>query len=981
MAISSQANSDYLAVKVFLYKYTPDYTFIPDQITKSAQLAQVEGQAPTDPKSVSTFNTMLSAVENIITLTEQILSNPIINGSELLSLDTDNFIPQDDAGDEIGLLKDKYKNLIPAGGQYIFPRSGFSTDPASQVAVVTKNLNLTGVQSQDIARLITVPEEGFVLKFNSISQVSFRVALDVYPFPRSPGNGVIPELIYPIFKAWMVHARQLNANMKVLRGYKAKINSQASSTPTAKVAFHEQVENSNKVIQYKAELDASKYFSKFDVTRYVKSYSFNQEMKGITYDWSVDFQDAIISFSDLAPTGTALVRKVSIFKDGNGKIVTVAPGPACRQEGSASGATDLVYLMALSDSETTYPTTLDREVATIAAAYVQRGTPTIPYQSSGGGAQPGLRLSDLVQKYNFISVFVYKAPISFAQAKQATFPKGVPTSSGTFETFDESNEVHLMLAGFRNEFNGFVVDKSWNRTVGQVDQVSVKGNGILRLFSDTLTMYDPSVLAAGVYDGGVLEEVSAGSQRLSVFQNLFAGLDPIQIIGRLLDLVYKISFTAKGTPVVNDFNSSNTEFGLEEFQGFYNLYRLAFKHGLPNNPLSGEPNFIYSSETGNSFGNLFLVSPALLAYVMALRNFNYNIASSDAGDDFLGYILVQNASSTSVGSDNTYRPDTIFREANVQAVVSTQFAEEFGGPCAQITQIVQQFNPYFTMLKTGWENYISSLKTPREVIDEVLKFSMLEFFERPNGRILLRTPQYNQIARITSQGEVDHGGNLITSDELNLISAHYNESGAGIKSQLRGSWASSLAGTIGGGLIQPAYGNGKLLIQYGVREDLVEANPAFDPLANSRQAAKGGANINLLVHQYLRFLMEWDNAGLRVGSVTMEGDPSIEVGKLFFDRTNSKIGYIVGVTKELVVGGAYTTSISLKFVRDAASFTDFRALPTLEELVTSASGDILVGEPSIPIMEFSSLPDPPVTSQTLQQIGQQLATGLSGPIL
>lgn len=1025
MAISSSADAEYLVVKAFLYKYTPKFNYVPTTDTTSSIRFN---PTQTEQNTLDVFDRVTKNLQQFLVTTQQVLSNQTI-----LQLSTPPttqiappvapgtpFVPPDSQS-AIKALIDQY-SVIPAGGDFLFTTNDLLISPDGKTSIQTMlqsapnktlaeatiatsvidKLHLQSISPSSLINLIKVPAHPakipttppFTADFLELLQKGFPFESDIFTYTQ----------VQAVFKAWIDHARSLQSRLNLLLKFKKQLISSRSNT--------EQVEKPYQVSQFSIDLDASKFFSKFDITQFVQSYTFGQSLHGNRYEWTLNCLDSVIPFTQLdSGSNLPTVRKFVKFLQPpaitgqhftpRGQFIG-AKGPSCRHSGSTSSDSDLVHLMAEYEAEGCYPTSFADEVATIEDVFIQRGTVSSNLQATSstsqvevGASASGLRLGDLVQKYNFISVFVYKSPISFTQAKASLFPNGVPIKdnpdpkvSSDFVPFDDSNEVHLMLAGFRNEFNGFVTSKAWTRAVGQVDQVSIVGQGILRLFSDTLSLYDPSILANGFYDASGLVTVTPGIasstsgtdtststlQKLSVYQNLFVGLDPIQIVSQLLDLVYRIDFNAED--VVAD-SSDFTAIHLVELQGFYNLYKLASKHqkNAPN-PLSGTGG---SSTSKFSYGNLFTIPPFLVSCVMALRNYNYNLTSPDAGKTAYAYATTQgaNPSKLVVGSDG---PDTKFPEG-VASVRTTSFMEEFGGPCVQISFVAQQFDPYFKMVKTGWSNFISSLKSPHEIIDEVLKFSMLEFYERPNGRIVMRTPQYNQAARVTSSGALDSSGNLLTSSDLSMISAAYAEDGKELLSQKRGSWAVNFIANIGQGLIQPAYGNGKLMMQYGFRESTAEANPVLQPLQQiNQQNSTSTTDINKLIHQYVRFLLEFENASLKSGMIATNGDPRIEVGKLFFDKTNGKIGYIVEVHKSLTVGRSYTAQLNVKFVRDATgsldSPVDFRQLPTLEELVTSA-GNIEVGAPSTPIVEFTSAPTPPVTSSSLQQITQNLVQGLS----
>lgn len=781
----------------------------------------------------------------------------------------------------------------------------------------------------------------------------------------------------------------------------------------------DKVEGPGQITKYGVDLTAPTHLSKYDITQFAKGYSFKQSLYGGAYDWNINFQDAVIPFSQLSiRSNIPTIRKGMLFKDSAGNRVAFAGGPQCRSDNSGTDAgNDLVHLMAQYEAESSWPQAVKSETSIIEQAFLSRGTVTTPFASNSQGNSSsilnapgsdikfnnpqldGIRLSDLTQKYNYISVFVYKSSVSPASARKASFPRGIPNGHGGFDVFDPSNEVHLMLTGYTNEFNGFVTGKNLTRSAGAVDTFVVTGHGGLRLFSDTRTLFDPSIIAGGLYGASILNSITAGSDYISVFQNLFQGKDPVEILTSLLFLVYRISFNKRTSSSVfavpTTAPTTNTPLitpALTEYQGFYDIHKLAVSQ-------FGDASTLFAlSDSGQSspIGNLFTIPPLLQALVMSLRNYDYNLltelrpetvlttpigATGPTGIGAPGQDVVPPASLAIV----TGTPDKKFQPVDPKNLASTNFAEEFGGPCVQISAVDILFPPYFKLLKNGFGNFNSNLKTPHDIMDEVTHMSFLEFYERPNGRIILRTPQYNQLTRTTQQGLIDPIGNLLTSNDVLMIDASYSEDGTQLQTQKRGSYSADLNMNVGSGLVQPSYGNGKLMVQYGFREATAEANPAVAALAQQRTAgalAIGAekADINNLVHKYLRFLLEFDNAGRRTGSINCDGNPALEVGKLFFDSTNSKIGYIVDVTKNLIVGQTYRASINLKFVRDVdSSGTNFRQIPTLEELMTASENAMIVGAPSTPIIEFPSVPAPKVTaaspSQALSNLGQTFGIG------
>lgn len=1092
MSLASQNFSEYLDVRVFLYKYTPQFTLDGDPANpigtflEPAKVAQLQVQATQDATALSVYNLITQQVQQVQPIVKAVFDNQTIRAAAfpVVNLGTRQQIVQ---------LIQQYTTVVPPAGDYLLdfrqivnnPKvepdptsatysllsqySGKSEIPkvADQAVfqAVSDNLGLDQVES--LFRIPAYPTVSYSypvqtgpslnVVYNNISGIGFlNVLQQDFGAVTGPGWERASEL-HAVFTAWAQHAASILANTgAILRGGQ-KLQTLQQNATNSRNNLQDTLAKPWKIIRYKIDLDAEAYFSKFDISRYVNSYSFSQDLSAGVPQWALTLQDAIIPFSSLG-VGPGSVRVPAKGRIPTGDLVTF-DGPPARLAATATspglpGTTspntvpgpktsprttmDLLQLMAQYETQEDKVDMFQKDANAILQGYLQRGALTsgaasasqqanlsIPNQSSIPGAvlpptplnipqltspNSGLRLSDLCQEYNLISVFVYKAPVSFAQAKQALFPNNqVPFqykgSTPVTEPFNEANEVHLMLAGFKNEFNGFISTKSFERDPGKVDLVHLGGHGILRLLSDTRVLADAALTLTSTYDAAEqatfispLQGTTDPQQAVSIYSNRFANQTPDQIIEGLLQGIYRMEVQPSGPGVLATPSTSVEDFSL----------------GVPPAPLLSNvtlPNFS-STQTSNSdipgyynlaafvqkqYGigtkknqNLFTIPVFLLATVMKLRNFNNLDLDLDLNGETINQTSVQNAGILK----NFYSP------INPKQLTSTNFSEQFGGPCYQISANSANYKSFFLQLKTGFSNFNSGMMTPFEIWDKVKTTSYLEFFERPNGRIVMRSPQYNSPDRPLALGGIDPTGNLITNSEGNtlknasgafissvmLLKARYSDTSEQLLTRLRGSYQSSLiSGSFLLDLIQPGYANGKLMMQYGFREGLAEPNPMLDPARLSflkqSTAAVATQDVDMLnlFHKYLYFGLQYDNAGLRIGQLDTEGDPDIEVGKLFWDQTNCKIGYIVKVSKHLTVGQTYTASVTLKFVRDASSYDPtsggFRVLGTLEELNTMAT-DPTLNVKSRMTQEFPSVPPPQVTPATLAQISTQLVQGL-----
>lgn len=1050
MSLTGQESFEHIRVKTFLYKYTPKFTLDPSSLTSAkvnpARLTKLRKGATRSEALVKAFTDRQTGVLAEVLKLQEFLQRATSSRALFAAIGA---IPGGDlttpvtsvqvvgAAPQQRLLKDlteaerrELKDLaqfyvnLPFGTLLRNVSTIVVNPPGPVEAVLLSFLEEVGVSSytrrsfeehrgvistrilqelqlgegvQEFDRLFTIstpPRAPLVsgTRGDRVDRLLRRQILET-------NQGFLFEAVRPMYLAWYTHMKQLLSNANIITANLKVLRKQAENANREFKAF---VEKPFKVIKFDFELDAQNFFSKFDISEFVDSYDFNQKITSGTYNWSLSCRDNIVPFSQLKVGEKPTVRVPTRFRSQvsingtTGVQPTFLPGPGVRASAQdTSAANDLVRLMAEYESEEVYSFTED--VLAIEQAMIQRGRASVGLESSTQltqlqsqlqaidqqlanatqltqaeiqllqsnkqtisdaigqlaselGGRDGLRLSDLCQKYNFVSTFVYKSSVPLDEAIRRRFPtRQVPAGEGQFEPFNETNEVHLMLVGFKNEFNGFITEKGFVRRAGEVDQVSLQGQGILRLFSDTRRFYSTSVVAGGVYDSSEVVTLSSategGSAIPQVFQNKFANKNPFEIVQELLQEVYRISLTPSAVSVEfqDTRSATNQTSTIEEFRGFYDI-RL-----------------IESNHNNQQFRNLFTIPVYLLATVMRLRNFHHQLP------------LLQSFAAELV-------PD--FDEP-----LSTRFTEEYGGPCVQITANANQYRAYFEFIRQGWANYISELKTPFQIIDEIKKFTFTEFFERPNGRILFRGPQYNEIFQ---SGEHEAGkinANLVTSDDVALIAANYADNATELVSRIRTSYETPLAGEITSNLFQPAYTNGKLVGQYGFRESYAEANPNVTNVQfrqlREQLAGTAGANTLQLIHQYVRFFLEYNNARLKVGSLELEGSPDIEVGRLFLDRVNSKIGYIVGVRKQLAFGQTYTTTVDLEFVRDAASETSFRQLPTLEEMVSAVEstsiGNQVVNPGAFATSPtvFASVPRLRATQQDIQSAVQTLTQAIT----
>src|SRR5271157_4857599 len=153
--------------------------------------------------------------------------------------------------------------------------------------------------------------------------------------------------------------------------------------------------------RFSVPLDDTQYFTKYDISPFVTSYSFDQSIDETTYSWSVELMDQAFSYSTI-----------------NTKI-KVLPFESSPLKGGLSFSQNTNSLRILSQYETNANTfdnndpTVDNSTLPILGAKSNRGLAPGPMTAQGTNPPivsnvHGLRLSDLIQEYDFISLFLYK---------------------------------------------------------------------------------------------------------------------------------------------------------------------------------------------------------------------------------------------------------------------------------------------------------------------------------------------------------------------------------------------------------------------------------------------------------------------------------------------------------------------------------------------------------------------------------------------
>jgi hypothetical protein len=714
-------------------------------------------------------------------------------------------------------------------------------------------------------------------------------------------------------------------------------------------------------VPYSIDLDDTTYFTKYDISSFVTDYSFEQNIDETTYTWSVELQDLALSYGTI-----------------DSKLKVPPPqGSTLRGGLSFSNNTDSIVL--LSEYETN-ANTIDNNnnfvagssnnlntVNPIAAAKAKRGAVPSPLTVQNTNLTnvlstvPGVRLSDLIQEYDFISVFLYKnqTPLTDIYGVftiddsidnnplQIFNYKVTSSTTPAFQNYQNPVDPYLQYESvlltkmpngqtlFSNELNGFVIRKTLTNNIGQVDKVVVSGNGWSRLFGSTRRVIKSSLFQDSLYQVGQVLDLSG----VSAFETVLAGQPIAKIIRDLFDAVYKIDFDISYNTVATDSipasatniaNSTNLTTSTQNQNSFFAspLNQGSVEIGLTAASVTAPVSLTQQLVLNNSFynitslivansypSNLFNLPPYLLSTVMKLRPFAYiepiNVPATSSFIDG----IVSEASSLASSSSNAASTGIQVSPEVFQTVTQTTETDQqvinYGSTNPVFVEPeVQNLKAYFQFLADVFLPYSPELQTPYEILDQIRNVSFVEIYEQPGGQFIVRSPQYNNMATsITGRPDIA----MIRSSNLNVISSTYSETVENLVTKMFAGYSPNI--TPISILQQFGYCDGKLLIQNGLLEMETAANP------NAATASTSNTSVNNSritgIFGYAEYLMEISNAKLKTGTIVCDLDNTVQVGQTFLDETKFKFGYIIGISKHVVVGGVSTMSLTLSYVRDA----------------------------------------------------------------
>lgn len=663
--------------------------------------------------------------------------------------------------------------------------------------------------------------------------------------------------------------------------------------------------------------------------------------------------------------------------------------------------------------------------------------------------EDGILVSDLIQKYDFLSIFVYKHPVSpdlveevmttvdpYVFDKESMF---LYTPASFFTGLSgEVNGDTRHFSTYVPEINGFVVEIDNAVVTGAVNNLNINLMGSLGLMSATRRIYNSTIFQKSVYDASEI----MGADIISLYQNIYAGKTPLTILTTLLDSLYLLRTTQpkRVRDTIFPMPGSKEDASLVEkwrkeivaaaadsggalapdkieslikkrIQAKEKKRKLAFVGGDDGDKrdfirdsdhalssycdilsLRAFNQYKEKTSTGAYKGpmHMFNIPSYLYSNVMRGRRFNVKVPTKSSVDK-LKKSLPFDYNPTTGDVGGAFDP----WGTDVSAMVRTELLKETDGSGGSILEInpaldtgytdpatgkaAKDFKAYFIFLNDSLGTFVADLKTPFEIMNEVVKSCYLELFETPGGRFIFRTPQYNnnepifktyrggpsgqsiltktdETAMVTgADGEFKAKGvdkdaagqaHMLTSDDVISISTSYHQSAQNLVAKQSLGYGVDLI-NVPIDQLYYFYTNGKVVAQYGLTVGAPVVNPNVRFKSKITLENTGGevdaASYSKGVFSYCRFFLEYSNIKNFSGNVTAVGDPKIQVGRTYFDADNQKFGYITRVSKELTVGQTYTCSFRVDAVRDAVygkiapgeaiSRPVFRKLPTLEEMV------------------------------------------------
>jgi hypothetical protein len=355
--------------------------------------------------------------------------------------------------------------------------------------------------------------------------------------------------------------------------------------------------------------------------------------------------------------------------------------------------------------------------------------------------------------------------------------------------------------------------------------------------------------------------------------------------------------------------------------------------------------------------NLYSFQPFILGYVMFWLGFNVRffnpknpnttpkMLTSQIGQKYkelrqagetLNSIKTTETDVTKLHSaEETYKNTNARIQKEIENILSTNSKDYFttdatcGSPVV-IDDNVEYLRAFFVNISETFSNWQPGTKTPLEIVQEVLRTTFLEFFERQDGQIHFRQPRYNATKRSFPLPLV-RDRDFLSSSYFDVNSTTYPRTLKGLLSRQRVSFEMDCGVTLPEGFNIFTSGSGKILAQYGLRDSDTPSNPNMRFIESNDPNVQAGKVDGLFA--LADFMLTLNNYNQRAGTIVISGmwgqileeeNATIQpkIGNTFFDELEQKFGYVVETHINHQVGRSYTTTLTLSYVRDALFSAD-----------------------------------------------------------
>lgn len=534
----------YIKLKVFLYKYTPDFVYYLEEGSKNAsQLTKVSKEITDNQAAIDQLQNEI----NSLTVRSK-YDEESRNSNTLYSILKSKML-------QAGFFT---YGANSCGTNVIFLNSN-STGYAIWLTIIhtapaaADGMSYYNGGNSDLA-ILTI---SYLMKYhldNNLKNTGYLKGLyNHFVALRQNENNVKDQndtvqtriLLWSVVIDFFENDLKINAvNEDVKTQKQKKLNELLAKQQVQEVSLENIRSNLNRISRFKIDLDED-YLNKIDITDFVSSYNYTQTLYNI--DWSITFNNDVLDVNKhsshfLQITGGDFIDKLSQSENEDDNFL-----------GKYDATTDIIS-----------KSIANRSVNITRKLTLEGDTEQIDEEN------PKVLLSDLIQKYDFISLYIYKESTALDEKDII-----LTSDDGDLET----------KYGFSNEFNGFVFDRSFSISVTGMNTFTAGGSGILSLFDRTKVLYSPTIMTSSLYSTIEIPNIDA----FTPFANLFTDKTIKEIMDILFQSIYRITPTKEG-------------------YYYFNLARLMVEN---------------STQT-----NLFTIAPFIYSNVMKRRQYTTNYLTS-----------------------------------------------------------------------------------------------------------------------------------------------------------------------------------------------------------------------------------------------------------------------------------------------------------------------------------------------------------------